>query len=425
MTIDKEFAFDPSEYTDCLQYIEEYWDRITVYHPEDQKTLIGLPHPFVIANHRMFQEMYYWDSFFIAVGLVGTGRSQQVVNTTENCLYMLRRFGRIPNTSRFYHLSRSQPPFLSRLILMSYSLLREHQGVHEARDWLVETTRTAQEEYWNVWRGKNFPDEREVYRGLSRYYDIDIWHMAAEAESGWDMTPRFFDRCLDFLPIDLNCLLYRYETDFALICEVLNASSEAKQWKKRAKERKQTINELMWNDEKGMFFDFDYVHEVQSSFRSMAGFFSMYTELASKSQAARMVKDWLPFFEKPHGIVTTEEWYAGENEFGRQWAWPNGWAPLNYITVKGLYNYGYIDDAKRLALKWLNTVNTVFKEEGRNFEKYNVIDGGRSVPDRYPDQPGFGWTNSIFLTFFRFLQDGTLFNPGAVLKAEQGKDFLR
>ena len=410
--------FIESEYTDCLQYIEDYWQVITVHHPVDHHTLIGLPYPYVVANHRMFQEMYYWDTYFISVGLETSERSDQVIQNTENCLYLLRRFARIPNTTRFYHLSRSQPPFLSQLILMSYGLMKKQKERHEVHEWLESSARIAQEEYWNVWRGNAFPDHREVYQGLSRYYDIDIWHMAAEAESGWDMTPRFYDRCLDFLPVDLNSLLYRYERDFSLICQLLNMSSEAAQWDERADERKRRMNRLMWNEEQGCFFDFDFVNEQASEFRSIACFFPLYAGLASEEQAARLVADWLPFFEQKHGIVTTEEWYAKDGEVGKQWAWPNGWAPLNYIVVKGLVNYGYHEDAKRIALKWLHTVNDVFAVEKKVFEKYNVVDGGRSVPDRYPDQPGFGWTNAIVLAFYGYLKNGSLHDPASVLEAE-------
>ena len=53
-----------------------------------------------------------------------------------------------------------------------------------------------------------------MHKGLSRYYDINMLHDLAEAESGWDMTTRFNRRCLDYLPVDLNSLLYKYETDF-------------------------------------------------------------------------------------------------------------------------------------------------------------------------------------------------------------------
>src|SRR5690242_866514 len=107
----------------ALAYIADYWPRIIRANPDEQGTLMGLPRPYVVpAASGIFQEMYYWDSYFMALGLVGTPHEEQILDMTENMAYLLRRFGVIPNASRYYFLSRSQPPFFTQMIWLAYDL---------------------------------------------------------------------------------------------------------------------------------------------------------------------------------------------------------------------------------------------------------------------------------------------------------------
>jgi alpha,alpha-trehalase len=407
----EDFGVDVSKFQPCLDYIEGYWSRIIRHQLADEGTLIGLPRRYLCTNHDMFKELYYWDSYFMILGLEDTVHADLITEITENVLYLFKRFGRIPNGSRYYYLSRSQPPFLTSMIWKSY-LVKQSQGVAptELAAWLKEQSEVAVKEYTEVWRGKKFPDDREVYRGLSRYYDLNIWHTAAEAESGWDMTPRFEDRCLDFVPVDLNSLLYQYESDFIRFSQMLGEEYEEKRWKAIAEERRQAVSEVLWDEDAGFFYDYDTRRGRRSNLRTVAGFFPMWSRLATAAQAQRMVSIHLPFFETEHGIVTMEEVKGPVIDFSKQWAWPNGWAPLQWIVISGLEKYGYHQDALRIAAKWVNLVNRVFEANHVNFEKYNVIDGTRAVPDRYPDQAGFGWTNAVFARLVNFLKTGQLWH---------------
>ncbi|HEX3798022.1 MAG TPA: trehalase family glycosidase [Verrucomicrobiae bacterium] len=396
-------------YQACLDYIQDYWPRITRLQTADVGTLIGLPFRYICANHDMFKELYYWDSYFIMLGLEETRNDGLVIEITENILFLMSRFGRIPNANRYYHLSRSQPPFLSSMIRKAYDA-KARQGLTQTElfGWLKTASRVAEVEYEQVWRGKKFPDDREVYRGLSRYYDLNIWHSAAEAESGWDMTHRFEDRCLDFIPVDLNSLLFQYETDFALFAKLLGDGEAEKKWQAKREERRKNMFEVLWDNDAGYFYDFDYRRGRRSNVRTVAGFFPMWSRLATPEQAARIVATHLPFFEMNHGIVTTEQSRGETKDFSKQWEWPNGWAPLQWIVISALEKYGFHDEALRIARKWVDLVNRIFLENKVNFEKYNVVDGSRATPDRYPDQAGFGWTNSIFARLVNFVLTGRL-----------------
>lgn len=242
-----------------------------------------------------------------------------------------------------------------------------------------------------------------MYQGLSRYYQIDALHDLSEAESGWDMNPRFYRRCLDFLPVDLNALLYKYETDFYKAAIILDDLEEAKHWAQKAKHRKDIMNKLMWNEHEGFFFDFNYILERPGHIWSLAPYYTMWARLASEEQADRMVRN-LEKFEYVGGLSTCPPHQDIKREIvpPMQWDYPNGWAPLQWMVIKGLQNYGYFHEAERIAQKWLASNLIYFKKHGVFIEKYNVVNPEKEPKDGvYPTQIGFGWTDSVFTLLYK------------------------
>ena len=385
------------------KYIRGYWKNLERYHPKDDKTLLGLPNPYLVPAYEEgsafdFNEMYYWDSYFMAQGLLDKEHKKLILGILENLIYMQKRFRIIPNASRTYLMGRSQPPFLTSFIFDVYD------SYNMSLDWLKTAMDCALNEYETVWTGVSKPNERKVYKNLSRYYDINYLHDLAEAESGWDMTPRFDRKALNYLPIDLNSLLYKYELDFAKLAKLLKNSKEEQLWLKRASLRKNTVNELMWNKTRGFYFDYDFKRQKRGNVSSLAGFYPMWAGLASDEQASKMVK-YLTRFEEAGGLATTDSQNLNVKNIvpgamPTQWAHPNGWAPLHFIVIKGLENYGYHQKAKALAHKWLRTNLDWFNHHGVFLEKYNVVDISKPpAKGLYPCQVGFGWTNAIFERF--------------------------
>ena len=239
---------------------------------------------------------------------------------------------------------------------------------------------------------------RNVYRGLSRYYDINAVNVLAEAESGWDLTARFMGRCMDFLPIDLNSLLYLYEVDLAKAYEELGDIKKKEKFYEKARVRNQVITELMWDEKTGYFYDYDFVNREKSHLVTIAGVFPLNVGIASAKQAERVVSVIQKDLQEKYGIVQSVRFV--ENF---QWDWPNGWAPMQLRTIEGLMRYGYNRLAKRIVLKWLSLNIEIFKETGNLWEKYDVVHGKIGVPDRYPTPYGFAWTNAAFVILVRVL----------------------
>ncbi len=384
------------------EYIANYWPKLTRYNPRDKDNLIGLPHPYLVpayeSGHEFdFNELYYWDSYFMAQGILDEAHKDLVIGILEDLLSLFKRFGIIPNASRTFFTGRSQPPLLTSFILDVYA------AYNLDKSWLAKAMKIAEDEYHIVWMSTSKPNARQIYQGLSRYYSINYLNDLAEVESGWDYTTRFNNRALDYLPVDLNSLLYKYEIDFAYAHRLLGNEDRAAGWDRAAYERKMTMNELMWSNLRNFYYDYNHVKQQRGSIDSLAAYYTMWAGIANERQAARMVGA-LKKFEFKGGLATTDN----DVQLKRlipgarpaQWAYPNGWAPLHFIAVKGLQRYGYHDIARRIALKWLKTNLDWFNKHGVFLEKYNVVQPDRPpVKGVYPSQTGFGWTNAVFERF--------------------------
>lgn len=386
------------------QYVADYWKKVERFHPKDDESLLGLPKPYLVPSFRAktgfdYNELYYWDSYFMVQGMLDPEHEALVSGILEDLLFLFKRFKVIPNASRTYLTGRSQPPFLTTFIFDVY------EAYNPGDKWLKAAITTAQHEYETVWMGVKKPNERQVYQGLSRYYDINYLHDLAEAESGWDMTPRFDRHALNYLPIDLNALLYKYETDFARAARILGDDTAAAKWDEAASARQKTMNKLMWDKIRGLFYDYNYVKQKRGPISSLAAFFPMWAGMVDDKQAASLVKA-LRRFEYKGGLTTTDTLPIGQFVLGSmptQWSYPNGWAPLHFIVVKALERYGYHEDAQRIATKWLKTNLHWFNNEHLFLEKYNVVAPEKPpLKGLYPSQTGFGWSNAVFE---RFCQD--------------------
>ncbi len=434
------------EYKDCLGYIDNYWKKI-IHKPAKKKinhNFLTIPYNFFTPNDGKFTYMFYWDSFFMFKGLMGTNREWILKDMIENFAYIFNRYGVIPNFSSFASVGRSQPPFLSSMILDAYKTFNNGNGalskISLAKkilfnpletfghiNWLREKTEIARKEYDHVWNNEETYNHLVRKFGLNRYGDRDIGYAhSSELESGWDFTSRFYNRCSEFLPIDLNCYLYKYEKDFEIVASLFGDKEKVDYWSNTARKRKKIIDKLMWNKDNGFFFDFDYINNKQSGFLSLAGFVPLWAGLANEKQAKKML-DKLSYFETKYGlVVTAKESLAPtfnlseipanfrpaikEILMPKQWDYPNIWPPLEYLVVIGLLKYGFIMDAKRIMQKSINAHAKIFRRYGTFFERIDGITGDKAKDFHYEIQSGFGWTNAIFYRYTKILnalEDGT------------------
>lgn len=383
-----------------ILHIHQYWKNLIKESPPYTKDeLFYLPHPYAVPGG-VFQQLFYWDSYFMILGLKISKFHQLTKDIVNNFLYELKTFGMIPNSSELAHLSRSQPPFLTSMI----------DEVWDGDiEWLYHAYEWAKIEYKEVWMDEHTHFHKQT--GLNKYYDrlesmlrvkgeayihfdevyipAHFWQERVEAESGWDYTGRFHRQCGNFIPVDLNSLLYKYETDLAKFARILKLNHEAIHWDRMALKRKTLMDKYLWNQQEGIYFDYNFVEKKQYRYYSLATFYPLWAQLASKQQA-KMVVTYLPFFLQRGGLATSTM------NSGFQWDFPNGWAPLQWLTIEGLKNYHYHQQAAEIAKRWIHLCTLVFQARGKLYEKYNVVEMNINTVGRYPSQEGFGWTNAIY-----------------------------
>src|SRR5438105_3365513 len=179
--LSKKKDLSADDVAEARKYIRNYWKKLTRFHPKDDESLLGLPNKYLVPafeeGHEFdFNELYYWDSYFMVQGMLDKDHQELVLGVLENLLFTMERFKVIPNASRTYLMGRSQPPFLSSFILEAY------QTYSLDKKWLKRAIKLAENEYRTVWTGTTKPNTRLVYEGLSRYYDVNYLHDLAEAE---------------------------------------------------------------------------------------------------------------------------------------------------------------------------------------------------------------------------------------------------
>lgn len=413
--------------------------------------------PFVVPGGR-FNEMYGWDSYFIALGLLQDGRLELARSMVDNFVYEITHYGKILNANRTYYLTRSQPPFLSAMALAVYSKMPKNSA---SKDWLAEVFRAAIQEYYGVWMNR----DRLTKMGLSRYFDsgfgpppevepghfdvvygsyakkagmdvksfeagyksgkikvpeLDRYfvHDRCMRESGHDTSYRLEGRCADLVTVDLNSLLYRIEKDIGETIEQHFGGSlslsdgkkeQSQDWHKRAEKRKELINRYLWNPERGMFFDYDFAQNRQLDYVSATTLYPLWSGLADKDQAESLIKNALPLLEMPGGIVASTEESRGPisaERPPRQWDYPNGWAPHQILTWLGFIRYNHEPIAQRLIDRWLYTITVnAAHYNGTVPEKFDVVTRSHQVFAEYGNvgtkfsyitREGFGWTNTSY-----------------------------
>jgi alpha,alpha-trehalase len=253
-------------------------------------------------------------------------------------------------------------------------------------------------------------------------------HDAAIRESGHDTTYRWMrggrDRCADFATVDLNSLLYKVELDLArAIAEEFGGTltradgsrEEGATWSARAQRRKGLIDEYLWDEQRGMYFDYDVASGCRSDYVSATALYPLWacladdreTRLMTPERADRLVATALPLLEMPGGLAASAEGSLGllsASRPARQWDYPVGWPPHQMLAWRGLLNYGLDATAHRLIYRWLYTVaRTAADYNGAIVEKYDVVTRSHKVHAEYGNvgadfeylsREGFGWTNA-------------------------------
>lgn len=421
------------------EHIDLLWPFLTVEQKQanEYDSLISLPNPHVVPGGR-FREVYYWDSYFTARGLIACDRYDAVRDMVDNFASLIDRFGFIPNGNRRYYLSRSQLPLFCSMV----ELLEREEGFEAVRPYLPQIEReyefwmdgqetvsadspthrhvvqlddgTVLNRYWDdtaAPRAESYREDIELAESVPKSERDELYrHIRAACESGWDFSSRWFAdstqlssiRTTDLIPIDLNATLYNIERRLAEWFSHEGETTKAAAYQQAAETRLEAINEYCWDPDAGFYFDYCWADGEQTETWSLAAVVPLYFGVSSHSQATEVAETLRERFLEPGGLVTTL------SETGEQWDAPNGWAPLQWMAVAGLRRYGFDELADEIDSRWVALNEAVFREDRKMVEKYDVststLKGGGG---EYPLQDGFGWTNGVVMALHAARQEET------------------
>lgn len=417
-------------------HVKALWPQLTRGASESGPpgdTLLALPHPYVVPGGR-FREVYYWDSYFTMLGLVEDGETALAAGMLDDFASMIDRYGHIPNGSRTYFLSRSQPPFFFKMIEAVSpvpapaaharylpQLLAEHAYWMDGEDGLAPGAAaghlvrladgTLLNRFWDARddpREESYRDDVLTARKAPERPPAEVFRdLRAGAESGWDFSGRW---CADphrletiettaILPVDLNALMWGLERAIAEGAAHAGDAATAAAFEARAERRREAIGRWHFSASLGHHVDHHWVAQRALPALTAAAFVPLYLGCADEAQAAATAAAAERTLLRKNGLVTTT------HDTGQQWDSPNGWAPLQWMAVEGLRRYGHDALAGAIARRWIAAVRRVYDETGKLLEKYDVTEDRAGGGGEYPTQDGFGWTNGTLLALMRLYPD--------------------
>ncbi|MBI4165373.1 MAG: hypothetical protein HY508_06525, partial [Acidobacteria bacterium] len=313
--------------------------------------------------------------------------------------------------------TRSQTPFfVLPTFWRYYSATKDLDFLYRAYPLL----KREYQQYWNA-------PHHQTPVGLATNRDLGdprlSPELASEAEV-LDWMPVFGGDVRRCVPVGTNAGLVSYARVLSRIAKEIGRDDEARTFAKEADTRTALINKYCWNEEAGLFLEYDYVAQKQLPYVSEFAYWTLWTGVANRKQAARLA-DNLHLLEKSHGLACTDkdypdphtdaayelknsapyrrlqdlppqkdappEYIGGRNPL--MWMYPAGWATTQIIVTAGLDAYGYSEAAKRISAKYLNLMLDQHQKTGQLWEKYNVVDGSLILPNaRYGNLPYHSFT---------------------------------
>lgn len=385
-----------------LDYIKKNWVRTirSGYTGEG----LALPYPFTVpCPDERYRRFFYWDTYFTNLGLLYDD-IEQVKHNINNMQFFVNELGYIPNENIEAMFNHSQPPLYSHAVMDYYQKTKDV-------DFVVKHYPTIKKEYafWmenrvtelGLHQYNSTPTEQQIeefYGELSSRGIIpvendktreDILHYIAEAESGWDFSPRYNGKTLHYVQVDLNAILYKTEKILSEFAELLGKKEEAQDFMKAA-DRRKTLIEMYCRDENGIFHDYNFKTQQRSDLVTVASMLPFAFGISDDKDACLATLSYLEF---EYGVAAGEKKTGGQ---GFQWAYPNMWAPLIYWVYNALVEVDSLEDAERVSHKYLRTVEKNFEDTSKLLEKYDVTTGKVSNTE-YESPAMMGWIAGVYV----------------------------
>ncbi|EDW74002.1 uncharacterized protein Dwil_GK21696 [Drosophila willistoni] len=398
----------------------------------DMYSSIYVPNPFIVPGGR-YTEFYYWDSYWILLGLLASGMHQTAKGMIDNFLYLIKQYGFIPSGGRIYYYGRSHPPLL-------IYMMKAYVDVTKDEEYAIKSLPLLETEF------NNFRERHKVeVQGFTMYhyqdfstgprpesFREDIAHsdglcneslkeeyfseIKSACESGMDCSSRWFineegtnqgtltdtkTRCI--VPVDLNSILFRSGKMLSAFYSKAGNTAKAEEYQDIACDLAKAIRDVLWNEECGIWLDYDLANQKPRPYFSVSNFFPLWTrafpivdrEKIASSVMAYIKSNQLDEFlgGVPNTLVNT----------GLSWDYPNVSPCMMFVLIEGLENLCTPEAtalSQRWGHRWIKSNYEAYRKDGHMFEKYNCENFGlKAACPKVETQTGFGWTNGVVIYF--------------------------
>ncbi|KAF6106823.1 trehalase [Phyllostomus discolor] len=369
------------------------------------------------------------DSYWVMEGLLLSEMPETVKGMLQNFLDLVQIYGHVPNGARVYYLQRSQPPLLTLMMdrYVTYTndtaFLWDNIGTLalELDFWTKNRNISVNlggksyilNHYYVPYGGprpESYSKDAELADTLPEGNREALWaELKAGAESGWDFSSRWLIggpnpdllssiRTSKLVPVDLNAFLCQAEELMSNFYTSLGNDSQATKYRNLREQRLAALKAILWDEEKGVWFDYDLENRKKNR----------------EFYPSNLAPLWAGCFSDP-GVVDKALKYLEDSQIltyrygiptslrktGRQWDFPNAWAPLQDLVIRGLAKSPSPrtqEVAFQLAQNWIRTNFDAYSQKAAMYEKYDISNGGQpGGGGEYEVQEGFGWTNGVVL----------------------------
>ncbi|CAB3253901.1 unnamed protein product [Arctia plantaginis] len=406
-----------------------------VFEKPEQFSLIPIKNGFIVPGGR-FQEIYYWDTYWIVEGLLVSGMVNTVKGVIENLIDLLNRIGHIPNGSRWYYQERSQPPLLSAMMAIYYKYTNDTEFIKDNIESLEKEISyfldnklisvTKDNTDYNLLRynapskgprPESYREDYEAAEKLDESERTDFFiELKSAAESGWDFSSRWFIsedgsnegsltdiKIRNIVPVDLNAIFTGVLQNTANFHGLLGNTRKAARYAELAEQWRTAIQAVLWNEKEGIWFDYDIKSKLHRKYFYPSNFAPLWQGavrhelvILNGPRVVRYLQD-SGALKFPGSIPTSLD------NTGEQWDFPNVWPPTVSIVVNALEAINTKKSqqlAVQVAQKFVRSCQKGFSQYKQMFEKYNAERPGEyGGGGEYTVQIGFGWSNGVVLEF--------------------------
>lgn len=320
-------------------------------------SIIYVENPVIIPGGR-FREFYYWDSYWIILGLLASEMFTTTQGMLENFISVVERYGFIPNGGRVYYMGRSQPPLLIPMVheyiraTGNYNFVRDNIDTLEKEFQYWFTNKTIELNGHTVAmygdqtsgpRPESYAEDFEAGEFFNSAEETEAHYseLKAAAESGMDFSSRWFVdeeggnngslfdlRTSSIVPVELNAILFGNAVILSNFYRLLGNETKANYYDEVARAFNDAVQELFWHEDVGAWLDWDLTFNQRRDHFVPTNLSPLWTNCYNRSDSVHISERVLSYLEReeldqfPGGIPNTLE------HTGEQWDFPNVWPPM-------------------------------------------------------------------------------------------------